>query len=369
VPGINDALARLANDPAFADLVRSTPTDALRGYDLTAADLARLEAAVGVRGAAPTLGAPGATAATAATASGRRPVPLLTAGVVVIAAGLAAGFLTAPAGGASVAADQASYRSCSDAAVTGSVLGALRRGDKVLVVGRSGPFVAIRDPRGQGQVWLDAAQVVTSGTGSLPEIACASASGLAVSTPIVDASGMSPTTATPTAAASPTASPAPSPSPAPAPAPAPSTSASTASTTSKRPTTTSASTSTRPPTTQPASSTTSAQPPLTLTVSASRTLFYSEGAVSCASYPQTVAITVTPSDAGRVTSTAVTWSGAGKSGTATKTGSTWTVGPLYSTHSGTATLTVTATITDRAGAARTASTTVAFRQISEECIG
>ena len=90
---------------------------------------------------------------------------------------------------------------------------------------------------------------------------------------------------------------------------------------------------------------------------------------ACLLYTSTVAITVTPSDAGRVTSTAVTWSGAGKSGTATKTGSTWTVGPLYSTHSGTATLTVTATITDRAGAARTASTTVAFRQISEECIG
>ena len=40
---VHDALARLANDPGFADQLRTDPAKALKGYDLSAADLARLE--------------------------------------------------------------------------------------------------------------------------------------------------------------------------------------------------------------------------------------------------------------------------------------------------------------------------------------
>ena len=45
--GLDDALARIANDPAWADAVRTNPTDALRGFDLGPDELARLEHALG----------------------------------------------------------------------------------------------------------------------------------------------------------------------------------------------------------------------------------------------------------------------------------------------------------------------------------
>lgn len=47
MPGIEDVFMRLTNEPAFADAIRSAPAVALRGYDLSDADLRRLDAAIG----------------------------------------------------------------------------------------------------------------------------------------------------------------------------------------------------------------------------------------------------------------------------------------------------------------------------------
>lgn len=46
VPTADDILRRMADDPAFASLVETNPADALRGIELSRADLARIEQAV-----------------------------------------------------------------------------------------------------------------------------------------------------------------------------------------------------------------------------------------------------------------------------------------------------------------------------------
>ena len=47
MPGIEAVFVRLVDDPAFADALRARPAEALRGYDLSDADLRRIEAAIG----------------------------------------------------------------------------------------------------------------------------------------------------------------------------------------------------------------------------------------------------------------------------------------------------------------------------------
>jgi hypothetical protein len=47
--GLAEVFARLSNDPAFGDLLRHDPVQALRGYELDIEDLQRLEAALGNR--------------------------------------------------------------------------------------------------------------------------------------------------------------------------------------------------------------------------------------------------------------------------------------------------------------------------------
>ncbi|MEQ1700700.1 MAG: hypothetical protein ABMA25_11350 [Ilumatobacteraceae bacterium] len=45
--GLDIVMARVANDATFADALRTDPTAALRGYQLDASELARLEHAIG----------------------------------------------------------------------------------------------------------------------------------------------------------------------------------------------------------------------------------------------------------------------------------------------------------------------------------
>lgn len=331
--GLSDVMSKLASDPAFADAVRSNPTDALRGFDLSADDLVRIERVV---------------------AESRPPAParlpsvrprVLAGGVAAAAAiGLGVGFLTAPPSQAgAVIVDRASYFSCSDASTTGSVLGEFTRGDKVLVVGSSGPFAALRAPSGAGMVWIRADQIVPSGAlDALPSVSCAF--------PIA------PSSRTPTASALPTPTAPPSTSTAPSPVPATSSAPASASTTTAS-------------TTKPTTSTTTLLP-LTVQVDTDLGLFYSEGGSSCGSYPQYLSVFVRLSTASSVGSITVRWSGAGKTGTATKVApDKWSIGPIYSNHSGTVALTVTVTVVDKAGRTITKTKTVNFAQIAEVCIG
>jgi hypothetical protein len=46
MPGIDDVFARLANDEQFAQSLRLDPAASLRGYNLSADDLQRLERAL-----------------------------------------------------------------------------------------------------------------------------------------------------------------------------------------------------------------------------------------------------------------------------------------------------------------------------------
>jgi hypothetical protein len=81
-------------------------------------------------------------------------------------------------------------------------------------------------------------------------------------------------------------------------------------------------------------------------------------------------VTVAASDPSGATVRSVRWALGAQQGAATATGpTTWRVGPIYSTHSGVATLTVTVVAEDGAGNTTTATTTVAVRQIAEVCIG
>lgn len=45
--GLDIVMARVANDATFADALRTDPATALRGYQLDASELARLEQALG----------------------------------------------------------------------------------------------------------------------------------------------------------------------------------------------------------------------------------------------------------------------------------------------------------------------------------
>jgi|JI10StandDraft_1071094.scaffolds.fasta_scaffold57548_3 hypothetical protein len=51
--GLDAVFARLANDPTFADAIRTDPAVALRGYPLESTELARLERALGLAAAPP----------------------------------------------------------------------------------------------------------------------------------------------------------------------------------------------------------------------------------------------------------------------------------------------------------------------------
>ena len=90
--GLDDALARIANDPAWADAVRTNPTDALRGFDLGPDELARLEHALGTHPgppaaifqAPPTASAPPAAPPAVAT-------PAAVGGPTPVAGGIGAG--------------------------------------------------------------------------------------------------------------------------------------------------------------------------------------------------------------------------------------------------------------------------------------
>ena len=107
-----------------------------------------------------------------------------------------------------------------------------------------------------------------------------------------------------------------------------------------------------------------------MTLTASPTLIYSEGSAACAAYAQQAVVTVAASDPSGATVRSVRWALGAQQGAATATGpTTWRVGPIYSTHSGVATLTVTVVAEDGAGNTTTATTTVAVRQIAEVCIG
>lgn len=51
--GLAEVLARIADDPAFADAVRTDPTTALRGYRLDPSELVRLERVLGTNPSPP----------------------------------------------------------------------------------------------------------------------------------------------------------------------------------------------------------------------------------------------------------------------------------------------------------------------------
>ena len=51
--GLEDVFTRLANDPSFADAIRTDPTGALSGYKLTAPELRRVDQALGTAASPP----------------------------------------------------------------------------------------------------------------------------------------------------------------------------------------------------------------------------------------------------------------------------------------------------------------------------
>jgi hypothetical protein len=367
--GLEDVLRRIANDAAWADQVRLTPTEALRGYDLGPDELVRLERALGVHPAEPTKLFEAAQPGAAPQAG--MPWRAIVAAVAALGAGLAIGLTgLLGRGGADVTLrpDAASYYGCSDDTAWGAPLGDLHRGDQVWIIGRTGAsWAVIRHPDNPGvPAWMPRAALTDYGDlQGLPELTCSTALAAAALVP----SAAAPTSASP-ASATATASSAP---PAPTPprstaagstrtqpiAPAPTTTAPTAApTTRATPTPTSPAT-TPKDTTGPA-----------LTVTTDSGFLYSEGSSACTAYRQQVTLTVAASDPFGATVTAVTWAAGGKSGAATSLGGgRFRVGPLYSTHSGTIPMTLTVTARDSLGNTSNATRAVDFRQIAEACIG
>jgi hypothetical protein len=141
-------VARVANDPSFADAVRNDPTNALRGYQLDASELSRLDThSVWCPG-------PGPACSCRPQARGRR------VGSVSTMALLFGGWrwpvdrqrlwVSAPrttASAAAACADAVTVHACSDAVEAGAPTGSLHRGDRVWVIGRAdGGWLVVRHP-------------------------------------------------------------------------------------------------------------------------------------------------------------------------------------------------------------------------------
>ena len=393
--GLDDALARIANDPAWADAVRTQPQEALRGYDLDPQDLGRLEHALGINpgppaaifqapiaGASPAPFAAAQIAASpaaasgvtkAATAIGVGRFPLVVAGLAVASAAIgvgvgSSGALGSPTGPA-LRADSATVYGCSDDTTRGPAVATLHRGDRVWVIGRSGSsWLVIRHPeRLTTPAWISTASVVNSADpATLPELTCSTASAVAAVAPTAIPTGATSTTS-PTAVPTATETPATS---------ATSPATTTASTTV---TTRSSTTTTRPPgssssTSSTSSSSSSTPPPDTtgpsLTLTSDSSSLYSDGGAACAAYRQQVTAAVTATDPSGATVDGVTWKAGTLTGSATKVSpGSYRIGPIYSSHSGTIPMTITVTAHDGKGNSSTRSTTVDFRQIAETCIG
>lgn len=397
--GLDDALARIANDPAWADAVRTNPTDALRGFDLGPDELARLEHALGTHpgppaaifqappavptpAAAPPAVATPAAAPLAASApvavGGPTPVaagfgagkfPLVLAGLALaggaVGVGVGASGALGSATGATLRADAATVYGCSDDTTRGPAVATLHRGDRVWVIGRSGTsWLVIRHPdQLTAPAWISAASLVNSGDPTkLPELTCSTALTLAAIVPTAGTTPAATATGVPTATSTGTAVPT---------STSPTTSSSS---TSKSSTSSLSSTSSTSSSSSSSSSTTTTPPPdttgPTLTLTTDSGFLYSEGGVTCTAYKQQVTAAVTASDPSGVTIDTVTWKAGTLSGSATKvaTGS-YRIGPVYSNHSGTIPMTITVTAHDGKGNTSTKSTTVDFRQIAETCIG
>ena len=381
--GLEDVLRRIANDAAWADQVRLTPTEALRGYDLGPDELVRLERALGVHPTEPTRlfvadppgpaqqppgGASLPDVARLTSLPTGMPWRAVAAAVAALGAGLAIG-LTGLIGrggaGVTLRPDAASYYGCSDDSARGAALGDLHRGDQVWIIGRTGAsWAVIRHPDNPGApAWMPRAALADYGDlEGLPELTCSTA--LAAAAAPVPTSA-SPTSATATASSAPSSPTAPPPT---APTSAPRT---TAGSTRAQPTTPASATpaptapTPTPPATAPKDTT---GPALTLTTDSG--FLYSEGSSACTAYRQQVTLTVAASDPSGATVTAATWTAGGKSGAATSLGGgRFRVGPLYSTHSGTIPMTLSVTARDSLGNTSNAARTVDFRQIAEACIG
>jgi len=328
-------LARVANDPAFADAVRNDPTNALRGYQLDASELSRLEHALGVApGPGPSLFAPGSEAGAGGGAAGMGAMGLLFGGLAVagLVGGAALGFGTADDGGgrgASLRADAVTVHACSDAVGAGAPTGTLHRGDRVWVIGRAdGGWLVVRHPDNvllPG--WVRAADLVAdTNTAGLEALTCEQAQAeAAVPDPgdttvtTVETSGTTPDTTT---------------------------------------------------TVGGGGGTTDTSGP-TINVGADHGDLYSEdGRPVCAAYHQQLTVTATASDPSGATVTAVTWSIPGNGGSASALGGNqWRVGPVYWTGGGTTTMTITVNAVDGKGNTSSKNLTITFRQIAETCIG
>ena len=349
--GLDEVMARVANDPAFADAVRTDPTNTLRGYQLDPSELARLERALGATPtSAPTL------FATGATGGGVAKLALVAAGLGVLGggAGLALGAAGAFGGGAggsggsgapsaALRPDAAPFFDCSSDSAAGATLGDLHRGDTVWVIGQTGDgWLVIRNPHDlTTPAWMRGGDLALGGdTGGLPQLTCDQAIEEAAA-PLPPITGQPADT---------------------------STSSTLPGTTTTGPSTTVPVT-TAPGTTAPVTT----APDLTgpaVSVASGSPFVYSEGGAACAGYLQQITVTVNASDPNGATVQGVTWSAGSLNGTATPLGGNqFRIGPVYSTHSGTITMTITAQAADGRGNAGSGQTTVQFRQIADECIG
>lgn len=361
--GFDEVMARVANDARFADAVRSDPTNALRGYRLDPTELVRLEHALGASPGSPGLfatstgqGAAAATGAAVGAAGAGSKLALIVGGLAVAGAagGFALGASGAVGGGgadggantppptavAGARADAAAYFACSDGGGTGAALGDLHRGDEVWVIGRSGEdWLVIRNPQQlTSPAWMPTADLLPGGdTSSLPELTCSRAEDVAATVP--DPTGTSTTVPADTSTTT--------------------TPTTEVSTTTTVPGTTVAPTTTPPDTTGP-----------TVTISTDSPFLYSEGGAGCAGYLQQLTVTVSASDPSGATIGSVSWATPGGSGSASSLGGgLYRIGPVYSTHNGIVTMTITVQATDGVGNTTTRQTTIDFRQIADECIG
>jgi hypothetical protein len=356
--GLEDVLQRVANDRSFADAVRSDPTNALRGYQLDPSELARLERVLGATPSSePTLfsAASGASAA----GVGITKLALVAAGLGLLGggAGIALGAAGAFGGGngngggdgsATLRPDAAPFFDCSSDAATGAALGDLHRGDTVWVIGRTDDgWLVIRNPQDlTTPAWMRAGDLEVAGdTGGLPPLTCEQAVTEATA-PLPSATTTAPTSTV-----------------------LGETTTTSVDSTTTAPITSVPATTTPPATTAPATTAPDTTGPA-VSASSNSPFVYSEGGAGCAGYLQQVTITVTATDPNGATVQGVTWSAGSLNGTATPLGGNqFRIGPVYSTHNGTITLTVTAQAVDGRGNVGSGQTTVQFRQIADECIG
>lgn len=327
--GLDEVFSRLANDPSFADAIRTDPTRALGGYRLDALELRRLEQALGVAAAPP------APLFQTAAAAGVRHAPrfaLLAASVAAVGAvagfGLGAGGAfgggSTGEGGLPLAADAAVYYSCSDEVATGAVMGELHRGDTVWVIGQSsGEWLVIRDPRQlTSPAWMPRASLDEVGaTADLPEMTCERAANAAATPPSDTTTAPGQTTLPDTTM--------------------PGTTVSVTSAPATVPPTT-------PDTTGP-----------TIAVTPDRDYLYS-GLDDCPD--QTLDLTVTATDpSGQATITSVTWARTGASGTAQALGANrYRIPEQASSPPAPGVITLTVTAADALGNVTTTSTTVDY---------